>query len=135
MTAVATAWDVESPTGDVLRVARERAGEVKITWLCGDVVTLDEDQVTEAIANLELLAPHGVWLQLHDQDDRDFVAKLVDGKLYAASEPHDLPGGSFSWPDVKGLLAPEPEPEPEEIQGTVFSLAGFRTWLRDRAGR
>lgn len=139
MSAVATAWAVEGSEGRKLKVAREREGEVKITWLCGDVVILDDDQITEAIANLELLAPHGVWLQLHDHNDGDFVACLVNGQLYAdASADYEIDvddAPHVPWADVKALLAPEPEPEPEAVRGTVFSLAGFKSWLRDRAGR
>jgi hypothetical protein len=148
VTPVAIAWAIEGSDGAKARIAREDYGRVKITWLCGDVVVLTEQQAGQAIANLDVLAPHDVWLRLHEeQHGKDFVAKVVNGRLHAAADPYgDEAGGTVPWEELRALIAPpeeeedEDEPEPPAIvaeppptrAAPLSNPPRFKRWLRER---
>lgn len=145
MTAVATAWTIDGTDEAKMRVSREN-GTVEFRWLCGDRRTMSVAEVEQAIANLELCAPHGVWLRLHGRGGSgSFVAMVADGRFYAAATPTEDPDQYVSWPTLRDLLQPpatddvdeaqEVEPEPPSSRFIVKDRqGGLRGWLQERFG-
>lgn len=133
MTVVATAWTIEAPDDQIMRVSRED-GHVDFKWLCGEERSLTTKAVREAIANLELLEPHGVWLRLRDRRGGDFVAMVADDRFYAAANPMYDPDQYVSWPTLRELLQPPPEELVDEAQDLDDEPPSSRFIVRDRRG-
>lgn len=65
-------------------VRREKNDDIVVRWLCGDKRVFNATDAEQAVDDLELLeAFPDVWLELMDSNNSAFVARIVDGELYA----------------------------------------------------
>lgn len=133
MTAVATAWTLPGTNEQKMRVSREN-GHVDFKWLCGDQRSFTVAATREAIAHLELLEPHGVWLRLRDRSGREFVAMVADGRFYAAQDPMDDPDQYVSWPTLRELLRPEEDEVDEADEPAPVTTPSRGMIVKDRQG-
>jgi hypothetical protein len=81
--AVATADDVDGDVG-----VRRDNGHIRVAWTCGGTREFSPEDLTEAIGHIEALQEHpDVWFEGTDSNGHDFMARVVDGELYAGDSP------------------------------------------------
>jgi hypothetical protein len=79
--AIATADDVQ---GEV-HVHSSDDGHVSIVWTCGHTRSFTPEDLEETIAHLDTMQEFPeAWFEGTDSDGESFVARLVDGELYAS---------------------------------------------------
>jgi hypothetical protein len=115
VTPTPTAWEIESSDEAMVQVARA-SDSLEVTWICGDTFRFGREQLGEAIAHAEDLAPLDVWLRLHDLRGASFVVKVANGRLLAQTGAFGLAGGHVEWSELRELLAP-PAPAAAATEG------------------
>lgn len=87
-----------------IRVAR--AGDITISWMCGDIRTFTAEDLTGIIDDVDLLSQYpDVWFVTTDRDGRNVAARVVDGKLYADTAPHESEGGRYvPWAPLRKAM-------------------------------
>jgi hypothetical protein len=87
-------------------------GDVVVTWLCGGTRTFTPDDLTKAIAHLEQLSKHGVWMQAHDSRGTVYAARVVKGRLYAGDDVNAAGEEYVSWRVFKTAVGVKPDKPP-----------------------
>lgn len=100
----------DSDIRDCLTVRHDGRGIIVVGWPCGDERSFARNDITYAIATVELLQSHpDVVLELADTHGEPFAIHVVDGDMYAAAGVHDIGPDAdsygFPWKSVKKALA------------------------------
>jgi hypothetical protein len=94
--AVTTADDVDGDVG----VRTDEEG-VAITWVCGGRRVFAPEDLEETIGHLEVLqAFPDVWFEGADSNGTTFMARVVDGELYA-NDSRAEDGDHVPWGPLK----------------------------------